>query len=523
MTSTDPSSAAADPGDGWARLDPRMLAVAPAQEVVKFVPFLVVALFAGGGGSRNWVVLGALGGVIAIGMLRWFTTRYRLTPERIELRSGLLFRQHRSVPRDRVRTVDVTAKLLHRMFGLSVLQVGTGQHEPGKDGELTLNAVSSAESERLRATLLDRSPAFVPVSTDGVAAAGDGPDTQELAAISWAWLRFAPLTLLGVASIGALFGGTWQVFGELGVDADDVGAVRGMVDWFGEQSVGPVVAVVVVFLLVAGSLGALALYVEGWWGYRLTRRPDGTLRVNRGLLTRRSVSLEERRLRGAEVVEPLLLRAGRGARSTAVATGSGSGDRASLLPPAPRAEAHRVVAAVLREDTAPSLAALRRHPAAALRRRLVRTLVPAAVVVAALAVADAVDALPAWPWVAASVVLGPVAVLLGVDRYRSLGHAVLHDYLVVRSGSLLRRTVVLRRSGIIGWRVSQSLFQRTAGLATATAITAAGAGAYDLLDIEFDRAHLLGEHLVVHPDPDPDPGDHGPVVAKPGTGATTSP
>jgi len=490
-----------DGGDGWARLDPRMLAVAPAQEVVKFVPLLVVALFAGNSDNRHWWVLGALGGVITIGVLRWLTTRYRITTERIEVRSGLLFRQHRSVPRDRVRTVDVTAKPLHRAFGLSVLQVGTGQHEPGKDGELTLNAVSSAESERLRATLLDRSTASPGSASDTAGSAtAEPPGTSELARISWAWLRFAPLTLLGVAAIGALFGGAWQVFGEIGVGVDDAGAVRGLIDWFTDRSIGLVIVAAVGFLLVAGSLGALALYVEAWWGYRLTRQPDGTLRVNRGLLTRRSVSLEERRLRGVEVVEPLLLRAGRGARCSAVATGSGSGDRASLLPPAPRADAHRVAAAVLREDTPPSTAPLRRHPAAALRRRLVRTVVPAAVVVAALAVADGADALPTWPWVTAAAVLGPAAVLLGVDRYRSLGHAVLDEYLVVRSGSLLRRTVALRRSGIIGWRVSQSVFQRASDLATATAITAAGVGAYDLLDIELDRAMDLGERLAVHND-----------------------
>jgi putative membrane protein len=115
--------------EGWLRLDPRMLAVAPAQEVVKFIPLLIVAVLAGGGENREWWLLGALGAVVGLGMLRWVTTRYRVTHERMELHSGLLFRQHRSVPRDRIRTVDATAKLLHRIFGLTVLRIGTGQHE----------------------------------------------------------------------------------------------------------------------------------------------------------------------------------------------------------------------------------------------------------------------------------------------------------------------------------------------------------------------------------------------------------
>ena len=50
-------------------------------------------------------------------------------------------------------------------------------------------------------------------------------------------------------------------------------------------------------------------------------RSGGTLHIVRGLLTRRSITLEERRLRGAEVSEPLLIRAVGGARTLAVATG----------------------------------------------------------------------------------------------------------------------------------------------------------------------------------------------------------
>jgi putative membrane protein len=526
--------------EGWARLDPRMLVVAPAQELVKFVPLFAVALIAGGSGNRQWWVLGALVGVVAVGMLRWLTTRYRITAERIELRSGLLFRQHRSVPRDRVRTVDVTARPLHRAFGLTVLRVGTGQHEPGRDGELTLDAVSSQESERLRATLLDRggravtvdpttpagAPGGAPGGVGGDASGGPGRTGVELAAISWAWLRFAPLTLLGVGAIGALFGGAWQVLGEAGVDLEDVGLARGAVDWVTERPLLPAIAVLVATLLVAGSVGAVALYVEAWWGYRLTREPDGTLRVNRGLLTRRSVSLEERRLRGAEVLEPLLLRAGRGARCAAVATGSGSGDRASVLPPAPHAEAVRVASAILGEpppgaarvgrsgaepaQVPPLGVTLVRHPRAAMRRRLVRAVAPALAVVAALGAGTAWGPLPDWPWVTAAVVLLPAAVLLGVDRYRSLGHVLLDEYLVVRAGSLLRRTVVLRRQGIIGWQVSQSVFQRSAGLATATAVTAAGAGAYPLLDVEVEHAMTLGERVLAGSPVDTN--DSGPSV-----------
>lgn len=58
-----------------------------------------------------------------------------------------------------------------------------------------------------------------------------------------------------------------------------------------------------------------------------------------------------------------------------------------------------------------------------------------------------------WP---TALALVPVAVLLGWDRYRSLGHALTDRYLVARNGSITRVTVALQRTGIIGWHLTQT-------------------------------------------------------------------
>lgn len=463
--------------DGWTRLDARMLAVAPAQELVRFLPFLVGAILIGRGEQPVWI-LGVLVLAGGTGVLRWLTTRYRVDTERVEVRSGIVVRQHRSVPRDRVRTVDLTANPLHRLFGLTVLRVGTGRQAESKEQELSLNAVSAPEAERLRSQLLDRSPTAVPVPSDTASAV-------ELARISWAWLRFAPLTVFGVVAVGAIAGTVWQLLEQFGMSPADLTVVRAAADWALRSPAWLAIAAPVTALVVIGTVGALVLYLEAWWRYRLTRHRDGTLQVNRGLLTRRSVSLEERRVRGVTVNEPLLLRAGGGASCDAVATGS-DGGRAHVLPPAPSGHAHQVAAAVLREPDPPTLVPLRRHPAAALRRRLIRTVLPTLVLVSALAVISTAGAwLPGWLWLLVAALLLPVAVLLGADRYRNLGHAGTAGQLVTREGSIVRQTVALQLPGVIGWRIEQSIFQRRAGLATVTATTAAGAGAYRILDVEL--------------------------------------
>ncbi|MGH3899557.1 MAG: PH domain-containing protein [Pseudonocardiaceae bacterium] len=473
----------------WQRLDPRMLAVTPLRQLAGFLPVIAVVLVIGVQQDLDGRIYGLLVGVgvvVLAGVLRWLTTRYRITSERVELRSGLLFRSARSVPRDRIRSVDVTAGPVHRLFGLSVVTIGTGEGSEGLESrELTLDAISAAEADRMRQRLLDSVQVADP---NGVTAA---PSSTELAALDWSWLRFAPLTVSSLVAVGAVAGTFGQLVSELGADVADLGGVRERLSlaplWLG-------VAAFAVLVLVIALLGSVLIFVEAWWGFRLVREPGGTLRIRRGLFTARSVSLEERRLRGVEVVEPLLLRVGRGARTTAVATGLGGRrghGRGILLPPAPRDEAHRVSGVVLTEDPSPTCTTLRRHPLVARRRRLVRAVLPVLVGFAVLRLTP----VPTWvAWAALSLL--PVTVLLALDSYRNLGHALTSRYFVTRHGAGLRATVALQRSGVIGWTVSQSFFQRRAGLVTVTATTAAGSGAYYVIDVRTADWLAVAERAV---------------------------
>lgn len=472
----------------WQRLDPRMLAVTPLRQLAGFLPLVLVVVVVGARDldGRFFGLLAAVFAVLAAGIARWFTTRYRVTDERVELRSGLLFRRRRSVPRDRIRTVDLTAGPVHRLFGLAVLNIGTGQRTEGTEaGELSLDAVSAAEADRLRQRLLERAPAEP-------AEEGEPPE-QEIARLDWSWLRYAPLTTSSLVAVGAVAGAASQLAGDLGVDPSDVEAFNGARERLDMAPLWLGATLFAVFVLIVAVLGAVLIFVEGWWGFRLVREAGGTLRVRRGALTTRSVSLEERRLRGVEIAEPLLLRAGRGGRLSAIATGLGGTQgegRGTLLPPAPVAQAHRVAADVLAEAPAPTTVALRRHPAAALRRRLLRGLLPLP-----LAALLWLLPVPGWiPWAVAALL--PLSLLLAVDAYRNLGHQLSGGYLVTRHGAGIRRCTALQRGGVIGWTVSQTLPQRRAGLVTLVATTAAGSGGYAVLDVATSDGLAVAEQAV---------------------------
>ncbi|MFE4307796.1 PH domain-containing protein [Streptomyces sp. NPDC056891] len=481
----------------WLRLDPRTVLV----RVVLFGGVLAGAAlpvtFALAGPRPLWQAAAWVAAAVALALLadivaetvRLRRTRYRIGTERsetgapqaegrgrVELHTGLLVVQRRSLARERIRSADLTANPLQRLFGLVKVRIGTGEHTGGSDSTLELDLVTRAEGERLRHELLAR-----PAATPGA------PDHDpSLATLDPRWIRYAPVSFLAPALGGAAAGAVMQV-------SEWFGAQGKVIDWIGDRfqdvSIPWMILVLVLLATVAGAVGALGLWVEMWWNYRLEREPGGTLRVSRGLFTARSVSIEERRLRGIELVEPLGVRVFGAARVDAVATGlvkdddDKHADLKNLLPAAERAVADRVAAQVLREPEPPTGAPLVAHPRAA-RTRRVRWALGSVLAPVAVLVLLGLLLTPVLLYVAAgcAVVLGPVAVLFALDAYRALGHGVSGAYLVTRSGTVRRATVALQRSGVIGWTVKQSYFQRRAGLLTLTATTAAGAGAYDILD-----------------------------------------
>lgn len=464
--------------DGWQRLDPRMLLVNPVSELVKFVPVIVGVFLAGtaAGGPRLWQLFAVVVPLV-LGVLHYYTTSYRIGPDRVELRRGLLSRHHLSTPLDRVRTVDLTASPVHRILGVATVRIGTGTASPGSAERIDLDGLPAAEARALRTTLLNRVDAG-PRDTDDAtgpeaSSAPPAPRERPAAVFHPSWLRYAPLTPFGFVVVAGLVGALSQLTDLIRIDVDTS-------DW---STPAPAVLLIgLVVLLVVFVAIAVAGYLTANWGYRLARA-GGAWHVSRGLLTTRETSIDVDRLAGVAVGEPLHLRAAQGASLSAIVTGLGSGESATsalLVPAAPRSVVGTAAATVL-GTTGPLATPLRTHGPAALRRRYIRALVPAAIL-AAVAVGFAVG--PGGEWLLAPAVGVLVAALgLAHDRSRALGHTLVAGFLVARSGSLARKRHVLRTGHVIGWTYRATWFQRRVGLTTVVATTAGGSQSVTVLDV----------------------------------------
>jgi uncharacterized membrane protein YdbT with pleckstrin-like domain len=446
------------------RLSPWTAVVGTARELSALVVAGVTGLVVGGlSAGLYFTVAGVVLGLAHSGA-SWATFTYAVYDDRIELRRQFIGRSAKIIPLDRIRGVDITTRLRHRLLGVAVVHIDAAAG--GHDQDAVLDAVPRAEAERLRLLLLAGAPA-----------AAEGPGEVVYARAAPRWYLYAPLSgaylLTPFALIGSLIGTLYNVGDDLGLITRR--RVEGLTRDLAELPQWLVMTIVIV-LVVAMPIASVVAFALVNWDFTLKGggRP-GEIVAERGLFTRRSVSLERGRIRGVELRDNPVERLAGVVRLDALVTGLGRAEhRGRLLPAAPTGLAYAVAARIL-GSTAPG--PLRGHPATARARRVVRAMAP-------------FFAAAGFAWLAGRaslayvcLALSVLGVPLGLDRYRQLGHATGAGRLSVRSGSLRRHQAVVEHEAVVGWRLTQTLFQRRLGLATLTVTVGAGQGGYPAIDI----------------------------------------
>lgn len=92
------------------------------------------------------VAVGALFYLSIRPWLRWVTTRYVITTERVLLRHGVLTRTGHDIPLGRINDVGFQQTLFERLFGSGTLSIESA----GERGQLSLASVPNVEQVHLR-------------------------------------------------------------------------------------------------------------------------------------------------------------------------------------------------------------------------------------------------------------------------------------------------------------------------------------------------------------------------------------
>ncbi len=409
---------------------------------------------------------------VPLAFLSWWRFRYRVGDGKLELHSGVLSRSVRTIPLDRIRGIDVTEPFVHRLLGLVKVDVEAAAGGRSK-AELSLAAVSREQADQLREAVL----------AGPRTAAGDEPvEARPVYQATSRLLVLGGLTsmrylLAPAAVVGVVFNLADDLPGGIVDRAADAAADRFPTDALGIVLVVALAIGLVVLAAIAGSL------LVDW---RFTLRDEGErLAASRGLLTRRVVHLDRDRIRGADVRDSPLRRPLGLSSVNAIAAGLRGRTGGTAL--APVIENDRVAGLLEAVDPgAPDpAAALEAHPPASRRRRLVRAL---ALPLLALVILAAFGVL--WAALAAAVVTA-LALLVGLDRHRQLGHRFDGRRLALREGSLQRRWSELDPDAAVAFEVRSSPGQRRAGVCTLTLHLGQGAGSRRALDLGDDQATAL--------------------------------
>lgn len=496
-----PKPAAEEP---WLRLDPRSIATFPFAQGAPLLLALTITAVAGGHIKGLSIRLGAeVGLLVVLGLVRWLRFGYRVVDGRLETRSGLLARQSKAINVDRIRGVEIEAKLVHRLVGVCALQVehpgaAGGRHGRNRSGRDHIDAISRAEGARLRAVLLHQratavrasgSAAQLPWAPSAQRPPAHAPEAerppltdQTLFRLPTGWLFYAPFSLRMLVVGPVALGGSIGYLQDARIDPGSVAAsfARGT----GWLLTLPLALVFMVVLAVGG--GAFA-----YWGWTVTARADDLV-ITRGLLTRRTTAIERRRLRGVVLREPLLGRPAHAASLSVELSGVTGTSEAGLIPLGPVDALTRFG----REFVAECTVELQPHPLGARRRRRLRAAVPALVLSATAIVVLFSSASVGIVVSAVAVVAGVAGQLWAQESYRALGHALDDRVVTARHGVLERRTQTVDRRFPIGLRVRQSLFARRAGVATVD-VALVSRGHTRISDMAADEVEALSRAVLL--------------------------
>jgi putative membrane protein len=275
------------------------------------IPAIAIAFSGVGGGGRFVLAIGVGMAAIVIGSLitylGWRRFTYLVGEADIRVESGILTRQARSIPYERIQDVSLAEPLLARLFGLVAVKFETGA---GGGEDISLSYVTAAEAERLRHLVRERreeNAAGNVALAGGTSALAEEPAGEQLFAMGPHRLVTFGLFEFSLAVFAVLFG--LLQYADSLVDLS-IWDVRVWEAWLSEQGtwvarLGPAAQMVgaiigLITLILIGFLTGLARTIAREWGFVLERTPRG-FRRRRGLFTRTDVVMPAHRVQALHI------------------------------------------------------------------------------------------------------------------------------------------------------------------------------------------------------------------------------
>jgi putative membrane protein len=464
---------------GPRRIDPAWIVIGAVRWLRALGLPLAIALLTGGALYSAVFYVSAVAFGVLVTLMRffeWLRLRYQLDSSGLRVTSGLISRQERFVPLDRIQAVDIDEGLLQRMFGVVGVRIETAAGGLAQT-DVRLEALKRNDALELRERLR-------PVASSGLQApdrADGAADSAHTAAVGDQPVLLRAITPWEVVVAGATSARIGPalaiVIAGLELFRDVIGApLASLLGIERNVSVTGLISLLAV-CAAAGWLLAVLSAVLSYSGFQI-RRDGERLLIQHGLFERRRRSIPIARIQAVRISEGLL-RQPLGLASVefdSAGYGRTSADSGILFPLIPRAHVTALLAEACPAFSMEQDRSMLNRPPARARRRY--ALQPTWGVLLFSVIATCLAAwIPwtAWWWGALPLALVPCGVLLGLWRYRDAGWALdSEDRLIVRGRSIERTTAITLRRRIQYRSVLQTPLQRRARLATFQIAVASG-------------------------------------------------
>lgn len=451
-----------------------------------------------------------------VSVTNWWFRRFRITDREIMSRSGIIAKQERVVPFERIQSVDLDEAPLERIFQIVKVRIETAAG--GQSGtDIEIPALKRDDASVLRQQLLTarqraRAGATDAMSPDAAVqasvVAGASPDQPAQPDVMGGELlrRITARELLIAGATSGRFGPAAAIVGAIAQFGDELipESVWERVPWesFAEAAGNIQVLVSAVTLLgVIAWLLAIATTALTFGNFEIRREAD-QLYLQYGLLDRRRTTIPIRRIQAIQIREGLLRQPFGLAEIRFETAGFGNDVSSSgvLFPLLPKRDVQDLLARAspefLMEIEQPEI---ERLPARSRARYIVETSVGwvVMVLVVSLVVWRFLDIPLWWLWVLGLGLLTPVFAWLGNQRYADAGWLI-DDSRILLRWRLVGRTTMLTRVQRIQYRkLTANPLQRRASLVSFETSVAAGrlGGLAGLAHMDRDDAERLVQHL----------------------------
>lgn len=282
------------------RLHPAAVLENLIKNISSFIQFLIgssVAIFASPL-SKAWIIgilLGGLGLYIVFAIISWLRFSYFIYNDELRIEQGVFARHKTYIPIERIQSVQISAGIVQRVFGLVKLEVQTAGGN--RQAEASLSAITKDQALELQEKL------HIDTNNENLLeTAMSTPNLEKKLELKDLFITATTSNGIGVVLVGGL-----AFLSQINQYIPEEDIYTRLGKYFASYaSDGILVYIIgVIFILLLAWLLSILGTIITTGGFRITRYEDRLL-IERGLIEKRQISIPLRRIQAVKIVEGIL-------------------------------------------------------------------------------------------------------------------------------------------------------------------------------------------------------------------------